>query len=319
MMISDYELKRIANIEKNNEYLHSLGLPTISKAIPQARGSKRPANQRKRNELVEELPRRKSSRLSDKEPVNYKEDSLQVVRKVGEIEDKTNDPDVTPDNMESGIFVGLPNSYEEESLKNAAGHLSQESSVSVLSANIDLFLNEYLCKPVPEYGKITVMQMSNYGKTPKFNKYPGVIEWKNCLYLWVNIGGKTGYTNTFSEKGRFMMWYGGSKMKADSRVTLRLIHPSNRSKTYNKSIPNVKEEESKSTSSPSYDGNCGHHRILLFVRLENENYCCLGEVAYVAIDLEQSPIKIKWELKHFDQISSEEYFQRMLSHSLRID
>jgi hypothetical protein len=312
-MISDYELKRIANIEKNNEYLHSLGLPTISKTIPKARGTKRAANQRK-PELVEELPRRKSSRLSDKEPVNYKEDSLQVVRKSGEFEDNRNEPGVAADNMESGIFVGLPNKYEEESLKNAAGTLSQESSVSSLSANIDLFLNEYLCKPVPEYGKLTVMQMSNYGKTPKFNKYPGVIEWKNCLYLWVNIGGKTGYTNTFSEKGRFMMWYGGSKMKADSRVTLRLIHPSNRSKTYNKSTQNVKEE-TNSSSSPNSD----HHRVLLFVRLENENYCCLGEIAYVAIDLEQSPIKIKWELKHFDQVSSEEYFQRMLSHSLRID
>ena len=83
-----------------------------------------------------------------------------------------------------------------------------------LEADYPVFLSDRFCQPLEDYGKLPVMVISNHGKAPRFNKYSGVIEWKNCLYLWVNIGGKTGYTNTFSEEGRYMMWYGGSKMKA---------------------------------------------------------------------------------------------------------
>jgi hypothetical protein len=114
--------------------------------------------------------------------------------------------------IQNGTFVGLDLLGDS---KNNLFHVTQDSqSVASVNANFSIFMRELLCKPIEEYGKLPVMTMSNHGKTPKFNKYPGVIEWNNCLYLWVNIGGKTGYTNTFSEHGRYMMWYGGSKMKS---------------------------------------------------------------------------------------------------------
>jgi hypothetical protein len=54
---------------------------------------------------------------------------------------------------------------------------------------------------------------------------------------------------------------------------------------------------------------------LLFVRLENENYCCLGDLKYVAVDLDSSPIKMKWELNCFEKLRHTEYFQRILDES----
>jgi hypothetical protein len=54
---------------------------------------------------------------------------------------------------------------------------------------------------------------------------------------------------------------------------------------------------------------------LLFVRMENENYCCLGDLKYVAVDLDSSPIKIKWELNCFEKLRYTEYFQRILDES----
>jgi hypothetical protein len=54
------------------------------------------------------------------------------------------------------------------------------------------------------------------------------------------------------------------------------------------------------------------NRVLLFVRLENENYCCLGEVRYVAVDMGVSPIQIKWELVQHEKIRGLDYFQRIL-------
>jgi hypothetical protein len=69
-----------------------------------------------------------------------------------------------------------------------------------------------LCKPIDDYGKAAIMQLSNDGILPRFSKYSGALEWSNCVYLWVNVGGASGYSNSFTEAGRHMMWFGGSKM-----------------------------------------------------------------------------------------------------------
>lgn len=126
-----------------------------------------------------------------------------------------------PPELAVGSFTGIDNNFIEsidETLRDGEVTSNDGQSVSSLNAHFTPFFNEFLCKPLEEYGKLPIMIMSNNGKAPKFNKYPGVLEWKNCLYLWVNVGGKTGYTNTFSEGGRYMMWYGGSKMKSGKNV-----------------------------------------------------------------------------------------------------
>ena len=109
-----------------------------------------------------------------------------------------------------GHFIGLIGSEFSHTTANT----KSSSSSSIINANKDTFLTEYLCKAVADYGKAAVMAMSNNGTAPKFSKYSGVVEWHNAVYLWVNIGGKTGYHNAFTEEGRFMMWYGGSRMHA---------------------------------------------------------------------------------------------------------
>lgn len=81
-----------------------------------------------------------------------------------------------------------------------------------------------LCVPVEHFGKAAVMTLSNHGKLPRFSKYSGALEWLNCVYLWVNIGGTSGYSNAFSEHGRHMMWYGGSKMHQGKFSSYVFIH-----------------------------------------------------------------------------------------------
>ncbi len=51
-------------------------------------------------------------------------------------------------------------------------------------------------------------------------RYSGVAEWANCVFLWVNIGGKDGYHNAFSEEGRLMTWFGGSRMHSGGVMSL---------------------------------------------------------------------------------------------------
>ena len=54
--------------------------------------------------------------------------------------------------------------------------------------------------------------------------------------------------------------------------------------------------------------------VVLFVRLEGENYCCLGRLQWVAIDLLSSPIKVKWELTDYDTFAHTPHFKRVLKH-----
>jgi hypothetical protein len=73
-----------------------------------------------------------------------------------------------------------------------------------------------LGEPIEQFGKAAVMAAANHGSAPKFSKYSGVCEWNNCVFLWVNVMKKVGagYGNTFNEEGRFMTWFGGSKMSS---------------------------------------------------------------------------------------------------------
>lgn len=67
----------------------------------------------------------------------------------------------------------------------------------------------YLGVAIEHFGKAAVMAVSHPSKEMiRFNKYSGIAEWKNALYLWVNISDDEQgqqYKNTFSECGRHMV------------------------------------------------------------------------------------------------------------------
>ena len=123
------------------------------------------------------------------------------------------------------------------------------------------------------FGKAAIMAASYFGVAPKFSKYSGVVEWKNCVYLWVNIGVPGGdYNNSFSEKGKYITWFGGSKMHGDTSVVQRLLNGG------------TKEV------------------VLLWVRLEKEPYTCLGPVKVVESNVNVHPVTIRWELLSHDAL-----------------
>ncbi len=53
-------------------------------------------------------------------------------------------------------------------------------------------------------------------------------------------------------------------------------------------------------------------QVILFARIEGEEYSCLGRVTYVALDLEASPIVVKWQFLDYDVAIKEEYFKDIL-------
>jgi len=145
--------------------------------------------------------------------------------------------------------------------------------------------------PMEAYGKIAVMNKAvDFRFTPSFNKYSGVAEWTNCLMLWVNIaandsGGQGVYNNDFSEEGRLIQWYGGSRMHEDSPIVQRLIKAGG--------------------------GGTSKDAVLLFVRLEGQNYVCFGRVQHSQYDLQRDPISIQWRLQDYDRLKNTPMFKEV--------
>ena len=98
--------------------------------------------------------------------------------------------------------------------------------------------------------KADVVQIAH--KNARFSKYSGVLEWKNCTFLWVNIQPDADYPNKFLDGGKRMTWFGGSLMKKATPVVQRLARA---------------------------DGSNGD-TIILFVRFEKESYVCLGNIRW---------------------------------------
>jgi hypothetical protein len=89
------------------------------------------------------------------------------------------------------------------------------NSTKVLDANLEVFLNpQKLGCLQEETGKLFVVLRANNGISPRFSKYSGVLEWKNCVFLWVNLHckNKSQYDNEFFEGGKSFVWFGGSRM-----------------------------------------------------------------------------------------------------------
>ena len=96
---------------------------------------------------------------------------------------------------------------------------------------------------------------------PRFSKYVGIVEWRNAIVLWVNIGGSDYDNQFFAEKNEsssmMMTWYAGSRMHRDTPVIRRLMLAVNRKnkkkKKTTKTKTKTKEEDTESRQSRSRD------------------------------------------------------------------
>lgn len=110
------------------------------------------------------------------------------------------------------------------------------------------------------------------GGPPKFSKYSGIQEWKNCVCLFVNVD-SSDYDNMWSENGSRMLWYAQRFQTADSNVILRMTG--------------------------SEDDRIPKTCVLLFIRLIGEPYVFCGSLKVYQKDLFIQPMRIVWELEDF--------------------
>jgi hypothetical protein len=215
--MSSYELMREQNIQRNISFLLAIGLNTF---IPEVGTKIRQTKHLKRSIHENDEPLRKSSRIAnivnsytdnnEKDPKYYNnQPSSNVLKYTFEISE-----------------LGSPKNHSKRSMLSTNTD-SDPTKCRNINANYNVFLtDDTLCQCWTETGKAAIVSASNNNILPRFSKYSGALEWRNCIYLWVNLGDKNTanssssnnnslefkYDNTFLDGGRSFVWFGGSKM-----------------------------------------------------------------------------------------------------------
>lgn len=154
---------------------------------------------------------------------------------------------------------------------------------------------------------------------PRFNKYSGIIEWKNSAFLFVNVD-SVPYDNVFLRSGRQIVWFAQPTQSPDSRVIARIL------KFAQKEL-----ELERFDSKPSFGCNSTHQEnsctettegivlepltVHLFCRLVQIScpYVYCGELKWSDVDITIRPLRFVWELQNFDELQRSEAFQLLLT------
>jgi hypothetical protein len=324
-----YLALREAKIKRNEARLRQLGLTSkqelVSSTIDRSR-----VRQPQSNATVASIPVRRSRRLSSlAEPVNYKDstsdlDPLRAKR-----------PRVVTPSTDVQSATSLEDEGDPKPLKpqQAAGAPKPPAANSVRGISIcaqrlalgllhrDSILDEELVVttgllglPLEQTGKDYVISKSFEvagssedkhrlgGSRLSFNKYSGVQEWHDCIFLWVNLGAKGGtIVNEFLEGGKKITWFGGSRMVDDSPVVEKLIRWG---------------KEATDSSS----------KIVLWCRQFDSDqnrfhpYVCLGRLSYDSHKPGSYPLTFVWSLLDAERMqlsgnsAVRENFSKFLNH-----
>jgi hypothetical protein len=314
-----YMALRAAKIARNQARLKELGLYTFQKA--KTRTTTR-SNTKHSTPIISAIvtPIRRSSRISG-QPIkaNYMEVSNTLLNDTKRYQRGTkrsltvHDDDDDADERIHDVDKQLKNKIIS-SKKSSSSSEPAANSVRSISLDTSKLVLKFLGKPIETFGKDFVIQNTfreaaypediqrlQGASRLSFNKYCGVQEWKNAIYLWINLGGQNSLVNDFSSNGRRVSWFGGSKMREDSPVIQRLIHMGKERASNNPSI-----------SSSRIILWCRHYDVQTKKLLP---YTCLGRLAYESHVPGSQPVAFTWRLIDYDSImdnqATKEYFQEV--------
>lgn len=255
--LTDYEKERQSNIELNKSRMNKLGVQSI---VPVTHRKHVKQIKRSITKAIAE-PTRKSARLQQIPAVDYKlpEDFIEIPY------EKTNRNFAKTTRVQKTFTETVP----------------PPDSCKVMSADLSILEEDLIgTKLYPEAGfgpKAYVMARLRGvrdGKlsAPRFSKYSGIQEWKNCIVLFVNVCGKSGelYENVFLEDYSFMTWYAQKHHYIETPIIQRII------------------KMTKGDDEP----------VILFCRQEGDAYVFCGKVKYHELHCESRPLKFVWKLFH---------------------
>jgi len=295
---------RKAKIARNQRRLKELGLalpvPQVNTPNPpRSTNNKRNSQQRK----VYTGPVRRSGRLSSQTKPDYKDVMLLNEKQISgrkrshddaaylDTDDTKTDvsaiakPKRVPTYTKSKPGVPSPNSVRSINLDVNKLVLG---TTGLLGKMVEYTGKEYVINQCFSLSATAYDQERLINTKLSFNKYCGVQEWSNCVFLWVNLA-TSDSPNDFLLDGRQITWFGGSRMHDESPVIHKLIQ-------YGQEAM-IKKDDSKI--------------ILWCRRYQTENkkftpYVCLGRLGYESHIPGSSPLSFVWNLLDYDGLKHHE-------------
>ncbi|KAL7543268.1 hypothetical protein ACHAWF_007354 [Thalassiosira exigua] len=307
-----YLALREAKIARNERRLGELGLlkpptPRPSAALSTARAR---AQSRRKDELplAHRAQPRRSGRLSSRTKPDYKDWS--EPSSMGRVAGRKRplSPVATKGEVREPVAASAPS---ERRARPAPPSAPAANSVRLINLDVTkLLMGEggeagMLGRMAEQTGKESIVcesfsraasseeQLRLGGTKLSFNKYCGVQEWGNCIFLWVNLG-NVDSPNDFLEGGRRVTWFGGSRMHDESPVIHRLLG------------------KGRGTVA-AVDGDEDAHDIILFCRLYQLDakkftpYVCFGRMAYHSHVPGSRPLSFVWDLLDYDELNNHDY------------
>eukprot|EP00930_Biecheleria_cincta_P075037 TRINITY_DN62233_c0_g1_i1.p1 TRINITY_DN62233_c0_g1~~TRINITY_DN62233_c0_g1_i1.p1 ORF type:complete len:285 (-),score=35.56 TRINITY_DN62233_c0_g1_i1:179-1033(-) len=188
-------------------------------------------------------------------------------------------------------------------------HSAADVSTKELDADLKM-MERYLGKPMPAVGKSCVLrlavrsrdQKATQGRTPTHNWRMGWAEWRNAVFLWVNLEGGNSLNmgssrNMLSKNGREVTWFvGGANPIEATPVVSRLLQISRGDKRHLPSSTVAKKGKQKPFLSPQE----AEAVVLLFVRKHaDEPYINCGRLSKRSHNSKVEGFKFIWTLKDF--------------------
>jgi len=297
---SEYELLRELKIARNQRRLAELGLLNLGTDGKKPTKRKHPGHTSSESKQKPKgLPRR-SERLRL---------SVTTQKTSGE-EEEDNQVEI-PSSSSTELVIKKINSHSANR-QNLKIHqpvilTGEKVSTRFLYLNVNEMLSQFLGQKLEMGGKdFVISQISRYSSLKEtnemagiykisFSKYSGVLEWKNALFLWVNLTSgcsKSNHStdqgsvrNEFFNSGRSISWFGGSKATEDTPVIQRLIH--------------------MNADAISKD----HDAVILWVRYSLGTsstlspYICLGRCGYEHHVSGSRPLKFTLSLLDYDKLN----------------
>ena len=282
-----YLLMRKAKIARNEARLKSLGLHSTKEQTV----TPRPAPAARTKPAAHDGPVRRSSRLSSKTAPDYKDVPVPVDERRLHSRKRLHD--------EAGLLeeplpkkrsaakplprTSAPAANSVRSISLDVAHLVIDSEKGVLGRMQEHTGKEFIINTAFDRSASEDDKARLNGRKLSFNKYCGVQEWANCIFLWVNLGNADS-PNEFLDGGRQITWFGGSRMHDESPVVEKLIR-------YGKDA-------------------ASRDKIILWCRMYQTEtkkfspYACLGRLGYQSHVPRSQPLSFVWNLLDHDQLTN---------------
>jgi hypothetical protein len=293
--LSEYERQRLRNINRNNKLMVELG---IASAKPQLKAPPKKRAKTTKASTPAPAPTRRSSRSLGKPAPKYTPHALDAAE--ARLSSRSEPSDRKRKAPSKANGKSKAPSYQPS--KPLA-----KDNCRALKADLSKLETEQLGSLMGATGKAFVMDTScaDASISPRFSKYSGVTEWRNCIFLWVNIGGKD-YANQFMEEGRKMSWWAGSRHHEETPMVRRLL-----SITRKAAVASGKKKGNSAGGSAG--GGDWPESVILFMRLPGEPYVCCGRCAYVSHNFSKHPLKFEWELLDYKRLQESVPFKELVS------